>query len=105
MAVLDRVAGGLARSAGSSGQRTFQGFMSGGKAAAEKLFNGLTRGSSEARGGGRLGGLADGSKVQMSTRTLSNGSVQTDVRISRTYTPTGSLIQKTEHIKIRFQEK
>lgn len=103
--VAERLAGRLERTSGSSGQKTWQGFLSGGQGAAQRLFDGLTRGESVARGGGRLGTLRDGSTVQMSTRTLRDGTVRTDVRISREVTPTGSRIPRTENIKLRFDEK
>jgi RHS repeat-associated protein len=103
--VLDRFVGGLERAGGSAGQKTWQGAADGGRAAADKLFNGLTRGESVARDGGKLGSQADGSRVQMSTRALSDGTVRTDVRVSRSYTETGSLVTGREHIKIRFDEK
>ena len=105
ISVAERIAGGLERTGGSRGQRTLQGFLNGGRAAAQRLFNGLTRGESVARDGGRLGALRDGSTVQMSTRTLRDGAIRTDVRISREVTPTGSRIPRTENIKLRFDEK
>lgn len=103
--VAERLAGGLERTGGSRGQTTWQGFLRGGREAAQGLFNGLTRGESVARNGGRLGTLRDGSSVQMSTRTLRDGSVRTDVRISREVTTTGSRIPRTENIKLRFDER
>jgi hypothetical protein len=103
--VMNKIAGGLERTGGSKGQKTWQGMLSGGESAARRLFNGLTRGDSVARDGGRLGKLGDGSVVQMSTRTLQDGTVRTDVRISQNVTETGSRIPRIENIKIRFDEK
>ena len=103
--VLERIGAGLERTGGSSGQKTWQGILSGGEAAAERLFNGLTRGESVASDGGRLGSLGDGSAVQMSTRTLKDGTIQTNIRISQSVTETGSRIPRTENIKIRIDEK
>jgi hypothetical protein len=100
-----KLSGGLTRTGGSSGQRTWQGSVAGGRDAAAKLFNSLTRGKSTARDGGRIGNLRDGSTVQTSARTLKDGTVRTDVRISRDVTPTGSRIKQTEHVKLRFDEK
>ncbi|MBX3564035.1 MAG: RHS repeat-associated core domain-containing protein [Sphingomonas sp.] len=101
---LERLASGLQRTGGSSGQKTWQGVMSGGETAATRLFEGLTRGKSVAQDGGRLGRLQDGSRIQMSTRTLRDGTRQTNIRISREVTETGSIIRKTQNIKIRFSE-
>lgn len=101
----NKLSGGLTRTGGSKGQKTWQGSVAGGRDAAAKLFNSLTRGKSSARDGGRIGSLRDGSTVQTSTRTLKDGTVRTDVRISRDVTPTGSRIKRTEHVKLRFDEK
>lgn len=101
----NKLSGGLTRTGGSKGQKTWQGAVAGGRNAAAKLFNSLTRGKSTARDGGRIGNLRDGSTVQTSTRTLKDGTVRTDVRISRDVTPTGSRIKQTEHVKLRFDEK
>lgn len=103
--VAERITAGFERAAGSSGQSTWQGFMDGGQAAAQRLFNGLTRGQSAARDGGRLGNLQDGSSVQMSSRTLKDGTVRTEIRISRQVEVTGSRVRRTENINIRFDEK
>lgn len=87
----------------SSGQRTSSFSLSGGRKAAEKLFGKLTEGVSDAtKSRGRLGQLADGTKVQMSTRTLKDGTVQTSIRVQATEAQTGSRIR--ENIKIRFDE-
>ena len=85
----------------SSGQRTTVITGDGGRKGAEKAFNRLTGGKSEARGLGRLGELKDGSKVQISTRTLKNGNLETSVRI-RQEPQTGSRI--AQNVKIRFEE-
>ncbi|MDO5506129.1 MAG: RHS repeat-associated core domain-containing protein [Pseudoxanthomonas suwonensis] len=103
--IAERLTGGLERTGGSRGQKTWQGFMDGGRESAQRFFNGLARGESVPRNSGRLGALRDGSAVQMSTRTLRDGTVRTDVRISREVTTTGSRITRTENIKIRFDEK
>lgn len=92
---------GFARTGGKKGTQTFQSFGQGGQKGADKLFNTLTRGQSTARDGGRLGRLGDGSRVQMSSRTLKDGTRETTVRISRQRT--GSRIK--ENIKIRFREE
>ena len=100
-----RISGGLVKTGGKGGGRTtWQGFVGGGRKAADKLFSSLTNGKSVAKDGGRLGRLGDGSSVHISSRTLGDGRIQTSVRIQREITPIGSRISRTETIKFRFEE-
>lgn len=71
------------------------------KKGAEKLFNSLTKGKSESLGnGGRLGNLGDGSKVHISSK---DG--VTSVRITQKVPTTGSLIPRSQTIKVRFKDE
>ncbi len=90
----------LGLTGGRSGRRTTEFEGRGGSAGADELFDSLTRGVSEARDGGRLGKLGDGSIVQMSARTTSEGVRETSVRLSTQ--KTGTRIR--EVIKVRFRE-
>ncbi len=98
---IDSVADQLGPTGGRAGRRTNQYEGHGGAAGAKKMFNILTRGQSEARDGGQLGKLGDGSVVQMSARITRDGSGETSVRLSAERT--GTKIK--EVIKVRFKEE
>jgi RHS repeat-associated protein len=91
----------LGPTGGRSGRRTIEFEGQGGGVGATKMFDRLTRGASEARDGGRLGRLGDGSVVQMSARTTKDGVRETSVRLSSERT--GTRIR--EVIKVRFRDK
>jgi RHS repeat-associated protein len=98
---IDSIADQLGPTGGRAGRRTSQYEGHGGDAGAKKMFNVLTRGKSEARDGGQLGKLGDGSVVQMSARITRDGSGETSVRLSTERT--GTKIK--EVIKVRFKEE
>lgn len=91
----------LGPTGGRSGRRTSEFEGQGGGAGATQMSDRLTRGASEARDGGRLGKLGDGSIVQMSARTTRDGVRETSVRLSTERT--GTRIR--EVIKVRFRDK
>ncbi|MCD9033499.1 hypothetical protein LDO32_17440, partial [Luteimonas sp. Y-2-2-4F] len=97
---IETIADDLGSTGGRSGRRTIQFGGRGGEADASKLFDRLTRGQSSARDGGRLGSLGDGSRVQMSTRTMRDGTRETSIRVSSQRL--GSRIR--DDIKVRFRE-
>ena len=98
---IDSIADSLGPTGGRAGRRTTEFDGQGGESGAANLFNRLTRGESTPRDGGRLGSLGDGSRVQMSTRTMRDGTRETSVRI--TSERTGSHIKDV--VKVRFREK
>jgi len=98
---IDTIADGLGATGGRSGRRTAEFDGRGGETGASRLFDRLTGGNSEARDGGRLGSLGDGSRVQMSSRITRDGMKETSVRISSDRI--GSRIKDV--IKVRFKEK
>jgi len=97
---LARAEGGAVKLTSSSGQRTEQISMQGGERAAKKWFDRSVGSSRPVGNGGRLGTMADGTRVQMSTRVEIDGSVVTSVRFS--YREVGSRI--TRNLKLRFKE-
>ena len=99
---IESVTDGLAPTGGRSGRRTLQAEGAGGSDGAGKMFDKLTGGSSVERGGGRLGSMADGTMVQMSSRVTKDGLKETSVRV--TSENIGSRI-RTEIIKVRFREE
>jgi RHS repeat-associated protein len=102
----ERLTGGLSPTSGSAGHRAWQGFAQGGLEGAEKLFNTYTRGRSADIGRGtRMGYLRSGERVTMNSRiNPTAGTRATTVRVTRTYTPTGSRVTRTEEVKVRFKE-
>jgi len=86
--------------AGNARSKITQFSGEGGQRGAGKLFDKLTGGiSKETKDGGRVGGLRDGTKLQISTDAETG---VTSVRI-RAPAETGSRIERT--IKIRFKEE
>ncbi len=97
---IDSITDGLGATGGRSGRRTTEFEGQDGGAGASNLFDRLTNGKSVPRDGGRLGSLGDGSRVQMNTRAMRDGTKETSVRI--TSERTGSRIKDV--IKVRFKE-
>jgi uncharacterized protein RhaS with RHS repeats len=86
--------------AGNARSKITQFSGEGGQKGAGKLFDKLTGGiSKETKDGGRVGGLRDGTKVQISTDAKTG---TTSIRIQAP-AQTGSRIERT--IKIRFKEE
>ena len=97
---VESVAEKIGHTGGRSGRRTIEYSGKGGQEGADKIFNKLTGGKSEVRGESRLGSLGDGSTVQMSSRTLKDGTSETSIRIISERT--GSHIK--DMYKIRFKD-
>lgn len=100
MRYVEAVAEKIGPTGGRAGRRTIEYSGGGGKKSAEKLFDRLTGGKSNARGDSKLGSLGDGSNAQMSTKVHSDGVVETSVRI--TSERTGSHIKDV--YKVGFKE-
>lgn len=96
---VETVAEKLGPTGGRSGRRTIEYRGEGGQQGANRMFDTLTGGQSTTRGDSRLGNLADGSSVQMSTKVHGDGRVETSVRI--TSDRIGSRIKDVH--KIRFE--
>jgi hypothetical protein len=97
---IEATTSGMRSTGGRSGRRTLEAEGRGGEDAANKLFDTLTGGRSAPRDGGRLGSLGDDSRVQISSRTMKDGTRETSVRVSTVRV--GSHIR--ESVKVRFRE-